>query len=160
MFSRQPLEQELRYGLPVPIEPEEWIAVFYLYGDDSGKLHQSDYTSFCGYIAHISLWNSFSAWNNCRFRWQVPPIHMARIMYPDRKDDEWKKIKDEWGESWKVKRDAMLREFAGLVRVSGIVCVGAIIDAAHFRKEPPELILNPWDTAKLCSLTGRFLRGR
>ncbi len=109
--------------------------MFYLYGDDSGKLHQSDYTSFCGYIAEQSLWNSFSAaWKNCQFRWQVPAIHMARIMAPDRKDDEWKKIKDDWGESWVAKRDAMLREFSGLVRVSGIVCIGAIIDAAHFRK--------------------------
>jgi len=59
-------------GLPIPVEPEEWMAVFHIYGDESGKGHQGDYTSFCGYVAHISLWQQFAAaWNNCRFKWQV-----------------------------------------------------------------------------------------
>src|SRR6202040_3582794 len=108
-------------GLPIPVEPEEWMAVFHIYGDESGKGHQGDYTSFCGYVAHISLWQQFAAaWNNCRFKWQVPPMHMARIMSPDRKDDAWKKVKDDWGDSWETKRKIMLRDFSELVRDSGI----------------------------------------
>lgn len=125
----------LEFGLPMPAEPENWMAVFHIYGDESGKLHQSDYTSFCGYVGHISLWQGFAAmWNNLRFKWQVPPIHMARIISPDNKDDEWKKVKDEWGTSWVTKRDVMLKEFAELVRTAGVVCVGAIVDSKHFRQ--------------------------
>jgi hypothetical protein len=116
--------------------------MFYLHGDESGKLHNSDYTSFCGYIAHISLWNQFNPhWNNYRLKWQVPPIHLARIMNPDLKDDKWKKVKEIWGTSWEAKRDAMLNELSDFIRESGIVCVGAIVDSAHFRKvcaENPE----------------------
>jgi hypothetical protein len=120
--------------LPEPVEPEEWMATFHIYGDESGKLHQSEYTSFCGYVAHISVWQGFAAaWNNGRFRWQIPPLHMARIMFPDSKDDEWKKVKADWGTSWETKRDAMLLEFAQLVRHSGVACVGAIVDSKHFR---------------------------
>lgn len=135
MFSRQPLEQESLVGLPVPIEAKNGIIMFLIFGDESGKLHQGHYTSFCGYVAHVSTWNAFSdMWNRCRFRWQVPPIHMARIMYPDRKDDEWKKIKEQWGQSWEDKRDVMLSELATIVKGSGAICVGGIVDAAHFRK--------------------------
>jgi Protein of unknown function (DUF3800) len=137
MFSRQPLEQEEPlFGLPIPVQAEEdQIVMFLIFGDESGKLHQSDYTSFCGYVAHVSTWNTLSGmWNACRLRWQVPPIHMARVMHPDRKDDQWKRIKEEWGESWEAKRDVMLGEFATLVKGSGIICVGGIVDAAYFRK--------------------------
>jgi hypothetical protein len=118
----------------MPAEPEDWMAIFHIYGDESGKLHQSDYTSFCGYVGHVSLWQGFAAaWNNLRFKWQVPPIHMARIMFPDNKDDEWKKVKEDWGSSWEKKRDFMLKEFAELIGTSGVVCVGAIVDSKHFR---------------------------
>lgn len=72
-------------------------------------------------------------WNNCRFKWQVPPIHMSRIMFPDSKEDSWKKVKQEWGTSWEKKRDFMLRELSDIVRDSAIVCVGAVVDAKHFR---------------------------
>src|SRR5208282_6567447 len=79
--------------LPEPAESEEWMAHFHIYGDDSGKLAKDDYTSFCGYVGHISEWQRFSLeWNNCRLRWEVPPLHMARVMFPDRKDDAWKEI--------------------------------------------------------------------
>lgn len=122
------------FGLPLPAEAEDWMAVFHIYGDESGKLHQSDYTSFCGYVGHISAWQGFAAmWNNLKFKWQVPAIHMARIMSPDSKDDEWKQVKEDWGKDWEIKRDAMLKEFASLVGNSPVVCVGAIVDSKHFR---------------------------
>ncbi len=111
------------------------MAVFHIYGDESGKLSaQADYTSFCGYVAHASTWQAFAEmWNNCRLKWQVPPIHMSRIMFPDSKDDAWKQVKDKWGESWAIKRNDLLGELAEIVRSSGIVCVGAIVNAKHFR---------------------------
>jgi hypothetical protein len=65
-------------------------------------------------------------------RWQVPPIHLRRINRPD-EDAEWKKIRDEWGKDWEEKRDAMLADFAHVVFTAQVVCVGAVVDAAHYR---------------------------
>jgi len=41
-----------------PVKPEEWMAVFHIYADASGKLSNSAYTSFCGYVAHVSEWRA------------------------------------------------------------------------------------------------------
>lgn len=111
------------------------MAIFHAYGDESGKLSgKADRTSFCGYVGHISAWSHFaSLWNNCRMKWQVPPVHMSRIMFPDRQDDGWKKVKEEWGSGWEKKRTIMLREFGEIVRGSDIVCIGALVDSQHFR---------------------------
>ena len=39
---------------------------------------------------------------------------MTRVMFPDNKDDDWKKVKQEWGTAWEKKRDIMLRELSSL----------------------------------------------
>lgn len=111
------------------------MALFHIYGDESGKMGLNvDRTSYCGFVGHVSQWQVFAQnWTNCRFKWQVPPLHMTRIMFPDNKDDEWKKVKDDWGKSWEDKRKLMLEDFASIVRSSDIICVGAVVDAAHFR---------------------------
>ncbi|HYB60318.1 MAG TPA: DUF3800 domain-containing protein [Methylomirabilota bacterium] len=125
------------YSLPLAVAPEEFVAHFHIYADESGKLAQSDYTSFCGYIAHVSEWQRFSQeWNNCRLGWGVPPLHLSRIMFPQRKDDEWKDIWLKWGKEWEGKRDLMLGDFASVVLGSQIVCIGAVVDADHFRSLP------------------------
>jgi hypothetical protein len=110
------------------------VAVFHIYADASGKLTgKSDYTSFCGYVAHVSEWSRFQLeWDNCRFRWQVPPVHMSAIMSPER-DMEWSKVKAKWGDDWEAKRDFMLSDFAATIRSAQVACVGAVVDAAHFR---------------------------
>jgi hypothetical protein len=130
--------QETEYGLPLPVEREDWMAIFHLYGDESGKLSgNAERTSFCGYVAHISQWGLFANfWNDLRFKWQVPPIHMSRIMVPlekDKKDDDWRKVKEKWGHEWGKKRDIMLDQFSELILDAKIVCVGAVVDSKHFK---------------------------
>jgi Protein of unknown function (DUF3800) len=111
------------------------MAIFHLYGDESGKLSgNAERTSFCGYVAHISQWQLFANfWNDLRFKWQVPPLHMSRIMFPDSKEDGWKKVKQDWGNSWEKKRDIMLSQFSELILDAKIVWVGAVVDSNHFR---------------------------
>ncbi len=111
------------------------MAIFHIYGDESGKMSSNaDRTSFCGYVGHISQWQVFAQlWNNCRLKWQVPPIHMSRIMFPDNKDDDWKKVKEDWGTAWEKKRELMLRQLSEIVRDATILCVGAVVDSNHFR---------------------------
>lgn len=109
------------------------MAVFYIYCDQSGKFVRDDYISFCGYVGHASEWERFALeWNNCRMRWGVPAVHMARIMFPDRKDDEWLKIKNARGKDWDKWRDLVLGDFAATIRSAQIVAVGAIVDSKHF----------------------------
>jgi hypothetical protein len=114
------------------------MAHFHIYGDESGKLAQSDYVSFCGYVAHTSEWERVSMeWNNVRLAWGVPPLHMRCVVAPERdKTGEWQKIKDEWGADWVAKRDRMLLEFGRAILGANTVAVGCIIDADHFRKMP------------------------
>lgn len=109
------------------------MAIFHVYADESGKLGNSDYTSFCGYVGFSPEWERVSMeWNSCRLRWGVPPIHMAKIRYPER-DEQWATTKESWGSEWEGKAEVMLREFAKIVLHSSIVCIGAVIDSAHFR---------------------------
>ncbi|MGA9143622.1 MAG: hypothetical protein WB007_07675, partial [Candidatus Acidiferrales bacterium] len=127
-----------KYSLPSPVEWEDLVAHFYIYGDESGKLEQSDYVSFCGYVAHASEWERVSMeWNNMRLAWDVPPLHMRCIVAPERdKSGEWIKIKEKWGDVWEIKREAMLSQFGAVIRDATVACIGSVIDAAHFRKMP------------------------
>jgi hypothetical protein len=116
------------------------MASFYIYVDDSGKFDNEncEYTSLCGYIGHVSEWGRVSQeWRNCLLRFQVPYIHMAPIMFPDTSRDEtWKAIKAKWGSSWEPKRELLLHDLGAIIRSSQIVCVGAVVDIAHFRSLP------------------------
>ena len=127
------------------------MATFHIYVDESGKLAmpQTDWTCLCGYVGHVTEWNRVSQeWANCRMKWQVPPIHMARIMNPTKKNDSWKTVYDSWGSNWDSKRDAMLDDFADIIRFSSVACIGAIVDANAYRKvkADPTCILTPDDS--------------
>ncbi len=45
-----------------------------------------------------------------------------------------RRLKNNGDRRGKIKRNALLRELSEIVRESGVVCVGGIVDAAHFRK--------------------------
>lgn len=114
------------------------MAMFHIYADDSGKFETQncEYTSLCGYIAHAAEWERFCLeWNSCRMRWQIPPIHMRRIRYAH-EDPQWQVIKEKWGDMWDDKKNDMLQEFSYIVRNANVVCVGAVVDAAHYRSLP------------------------
>ena len=114
------------------------MAHFYIYGDESGKLANSDFTTFCGYVGTNSEIERVSyEWNNCRFVWGVPTMHMSCITNPTRdRSGEWQKVQADWGDDWEEKRDLMLKEFAGVILGSNIACAGAVVDAGHFRQMP------------------------
>jgi hypothetical protein len=114
------------------------MAHFYIYGDESGKLAKSDFTSFCGYVGTNPEFDRVShEWNSCRLAWGVPPMHMSCITDPTRdKSGEWQKVQVEWGSQWESKRDLMLKEFAAVILNSNIACVGAVVDSTHFREMP------------------------
>jgi hypothetical protein len=128
------------YSLPAPVSSGEWMAVFHVYVDESGKLaSKSEFTSLCGFIAHSAEWERFGElWNGCRMAWQVPPIHMAQIFRPDttlpKKSDRWAKIREDWGPEWEERRDAMLKDLTTLIGGTGLVAVGAVVDADKYRQ--------------------------
>ena len=111
------------------------MAVFHIYIDESGKLSgKTDFTSLCGYVGHAAEWERFNKeWDTCRFKWQVPPLHMARVTSPERKEDQWTAKMREWGDYWEPKRDAMLSDFAAVIATPNIACIGAVVDANAYR---------------------------
>jgi Protein of unknown function (DUF3800) len=109
------------------------MAEFYLYADESGKFHNADHISFCGYLTHGREWGRICVeWNDCRMAYDVPPVHMASIMYPER-DKEWLRMREKWGKDWEARRNEMLKELASVVMNSHAVCIGASVDARHFK---------------------------
>lgn len=114
------------------------MAHFYIYGDESGKLAQSDYTSFCGYVGHsLEFERTMREWDDARFTWSVPHIHMRCITDPERNNcSEWLKIKNDWGDLWEMRRDDMLKEFSSILLHARLACVGCAVDAKHFRTMP------------------------
>lgn len=110
----------------------------YVFADDSGSFsdRRSPYISFCGYVgASSDVGASSKEWDDCRTKWEVPPIHMSPIMNPQYRL-EWQKVCDEWGAEWEEKRDEMLAEFTGIIARSALHCVCAVVDAAHYRAMP------------------------
>lgn len=122
--------------MPRPVDLGVFVAFFYIYVDESGKLSgKSDYTSLCGFVGHSQEWHRFAMeWNSTRFKWQVPPLHMGQIMSPSPRDAKWKAKREEWGDLWENKRDAMLSEFGQIIRTAGIICVGSVVDANAYRE--------------------------
>jgi Protein of unknown function (DUF3800) len=107
-----------------------------VYLDESGKLSgKSNFTCLAGYVGHATEWERFGIeWTNLRFKWQVPPIHMARIMSPDSKQDEWAKKKQECGALWEEKRDVMISEFATAILNANLIAVGVGVYADVYRE--------------------------
>jgi hypothetical protein len=117
------------------------MAQFHIYLDESGKLQQkTDYTCICGYLADGGTWERFSAqWNRVRLRWDVPPVHMAKLMKPvgpniAYKSDDWDNVRVRWGANWEPIRNEMLREFAQVISSLAVVALGVIVDAVAYRK--------------------------
>lgn len=137
------------------------MALFHLYADDSGKFdaEKCEYTALCGYVAHSSEWQRVQLeWENLRLRWQVPPIHMRRINFPD-EDSDWKAVKSEWGESWQLKRGDMLMEFAQLIGRSSLACVGAVVDAKHYRSLSPSPLKEQYPDSVALAFHQLVMRG-
>jgi len=131
-------ERRGEYCVPEPVDFGELMAHFYIYADESGKLAKSDIVSFCGYVGHASECERTSfEWTNCRFGWQIPPVHMRFVMNPERdKTGEWLEVKNRWGAQWEDRRNEMLRGFASVLLSSNMVAVGASVDAQYFRAMP------------------------
>jgi len=127
---------------PEPANVGEWMAVFHVYLDESGKLSgKSDYTCLGGFVASAAEWNRVSfEWNSCLFKWRIPPVHMSRIMASlkrdeeEKRDDAWKKKKHEWGTLWESRRNQFLEELAMIIHRSSLVCVTTLVDANAYRK--------------------------
>ncbi len=116
------------------------MALFHIYVDESGKLQQkTDYTCLCGYLADGATWETFSAqWHRVQMRWDVPPLHMAKVMKvpgPDTayKPDGWDTVRSRWGNRWEDIRNEMLLEFASIISSLAVVAIGAIVDAVAYR---------------------------
>jgi len=117
-----------------------WMAHVHMFCDESGKIQNSDFISFCAFLGNNDQWVKFlPSWRALRLALQVPPIHVSAILHPTAKNG-WLEIKDRWGADYEGKCERMLNDFASIIEETRIVCTGAVLDARSFRNMPlPEL---------------------
>src|ERR1700686_3365686 len=110
-----------------------WMAHIHMFCDESGKVDNSPYISFCGFLGNNDQWlKVLSAWKALRIALHVPPIHVSAILHPSEKNG-WLEVKDRWGSDWPQKSERMLDDFASIIEDSRVVCVGAIVDTGSFK---------------------------
>jgi hypothetical protein len=109
---------------------------FSLFLDESGKVHQPGHAALCGYVATVDEWVRFGqAWSQLQIKWNVPALHMSKIMYPER-DGGWEKV---WkrvqagGDDWEAWKDTVLHEFCTLIANASLAAVGSVIDTSAYR---------------------------
>lgn len=109
------------------------MAQVHLFCDESGKVHSSDYTSFCAFMGLDQQWQKLLAgWRALRLELQVPAIHVSAILHPTEKNG-WMAVKDRWKDEYVQKCDEMLDRFASVIFDSEVVALGAVVDAKSFR---------------------------
>jgi hypothetical protein len=126
-----------------PIGMREWVpgwfarktlmAVLHVYCDESGKFSDSAYISFCGFIGRADDWEKLCArWWKFLEENGLPPIHMKDAVHFN--GEKWLQKKREWGTEAEARRDESLCSLSRLIHEFYFFCVGACIDADHFRK--------------------------
>jgi hypothetical protein len=104
-----------------------------MFCDESGKVNNSDYISFCAFLGNNNEWlQLLEAWKALRIALRVPPIHVSAILHPTDKNG-WLEVKNRWGNDWPQKSENMLDDFASIIEESKVVSVGAVVDARSFR---------------------------
>ncbi len=119
--------------------------ILHLCLDESGKFRDSDYVSFCGYVSYARDWEALSQeWMSALLHERLSVLHTTDAYHFN--GEEWKAKKAEWGNNAEAERDALLLRFAAIVNKHAGPCVGAAVDAAHYRKMPSdfrERLTNP-----------------
>lgn len=109
------------------------MAHVHLFCDESGKIHNSDFVSFCGYLGSNRQWEQLSSeWSALRIKRAVPPIHVSAMMRPEN-DELWSIVKQRWGKEYEDRRELLLDEFSCVISESKILCVGAVVDCNAFK---------------------------
>jgi hypothetical protein len=110
-----------------------WMAHVHMFCDESGKVHNSDYISFCAFLGNNEQWTKLlPAWKALRIALHVPPIHVSAILHPT-ENNGWLEVKNRWGSDWDHKSEEMLDDFASIIEGAKVVSVGAVVDARSFR---------------------------
>lgn len=108
--------------------------LLHAYFDESGKFHDKDVISFCGWITPFQGWEALvGEWNVLLQKYQLPYLRMSSLM---NYRDEFSHLKRAWGDD---KREVVLLEFAELIRKHAGFGIGAALDAKHFRGLPQAL---------------------
>jgi len=109
------------------------MAHVHMFCDESGKIQNSDFISFCAFLGNNDQWQKFlQGWRALRLALEVPPIHVSAILHPTEKNG-WLQVKDRWGVDYANKCEQMFDDFASVIEETRVVCAGAVLDALSFR---------------------------
>jgi hypothetical protein len=114
------------------------MALVNLHGvfDESGKFHDHDVTSLCGWISALPSWEEFALqWQAALARIGIDELHTAEFMGLH---GQYSHLRTIWGEERDAKISAALTEFVNVIRGTVARGVGATIDSKYYRSMPDD----------------------
>ena len=131
-----------------PFGPKRWNLVIRCFFDDSGKEGDPDNRIVCiaGYLAAgETRWNVFGEeWGHQLLAHGLTWLHMTDLMADQ---GEYAFLKDNW-----PKKKALLDQFIGAIKISGLIGFGVAVDADAWRKVPKEITRVEGDAQQFCFL--------
>src|SRR5580700_3644963 len=119
-----------RVGLIMP------MAILHAAFDESGKFHDHDVTSLCGWISPLEAWEKFAIqWQAALDRIGINELHTTEFVSLH---GQYSHLRTIWGEEKEAKISDALTQFVNVIRGTVGKGVGATIDAKHYRAMPDE----------------------
>ena len=107
------------------------MAILHAAFDESGKFHDHDVTSLCGWIASYDAWDCFaSGWQAALNEIGIEEFHAADFMGLHGKYSHLRGI---WGDEKEVRKNSALTLLVNVIRSTMGKGVGATIDSKHYR---------------------------
>jgi len=107
------------------------VAILHAAFDESGKFHDHDVISLCGWIATFNAWDVFAKkWEVALDEIGIKELHTAEFMGLH---GQYSHLRTIWGQEWEAKRDSALTTLANVIRSTMGKGVGATIDSKHYR---------------------------
>jgi Protein of unknown function (DUF3800) len=107
------------------------LALLHAVFDESGKFHDHDVISLCGWIGPLEMWDKFAVrWQAALEETGIDELHTAEFMglY-----GQYSHLRAIWGEDWEKKRDEALLRFVNVIRGTVGRGIGATIDTKYYR---------------------------
>jgi hypothetical protein len=99
--------------------------------DESGKFHDKDVVSLCGWISTLQDWERFGfEWNGILSQFGVKEIHTAELLAFK---GQYSYLRHKWGKRKDEKRDWLINECIRAIRKDVRRGFGVAIDTKHYR---------------------------
>jgi Protein of unknown function (DUF3800) len=110
------------------------VSVIHAVFDESGKFHDHNVISLCGWIARLEHWEMFAQdWQRILDRFGLKELHAAEFMDLH---GQYFELRNKWGDDKDAKKYDALSAFVDTIKKHVSEGIGAIVDAKYFRSMP------------------------